>query len=522
MSIAIPPIEKETAAKKKSEKEDSEKIKEDKEKVDPSEIPLPDLSGKKDDERTEGKLLKLKEKKRRTDVGETVAKLVESLPADIPLPFSEGVTKTVSSDSLPSGPPCEAPKETDTGFIGPKMPGPPPPPPHMAQRFPPNHGPPGPPRPGGYMHGQWDHWDAPGPWDNPPGPWDGGPGPGPRPPFRGMRPPYDPRMYGPYDPRRRGPPQHYMNRPRGPHPYMGPRYPGPHGPHPDYGYEHAEYEYAEDDKPKNISPPPLPKDPPKQSSPRPPLPKKKDKDHAEPEQNPDIVIPPEQAEQYKHLQKQAAKHARRQLKKQANKELGEPYEDSTSSESEPEEQPEEVEEVALMEEALTPQLVAVPQMVLQPQPAGSPSGAYIIVSGGQQYIVQPKPQFVQTGMPIQAGQPVMAVSQGAIMATAAAAAAGAHPAHIMQQVPLGGAHMLAAPGLGAGMPITMASAASIQHLQQVQQVQHLQQLQQLQQMQQAQAIQAHNQALAAAAVQQGPIVVGNRILVPTLGVRPAM
>lgn len=460
----------------------------------------------------------MKEKKRRTDVGETVAKLVESLPADIPLPFSEGASRTVSSDSLPSGPPTEAPKETDSGFIGPKMPGPPPPPPHMGRGFPPNHGPPGPPRPG-YMHGQWDHWDAPGPWDGP-GHWDG-----PRPPFRGMRPPYDPRMYGPYDPRRRGPPSHYMNRPRGPHPYMGPRYPGPPGPHPEYGYEYGEYDYAEDDASKSSSPPPLPKDPPKESSPKPPLPKKKGKDQTEPEQNPDIVIPPEQAEQYKHLQKQAAKHARRQLRRQAKKELGEPDEDSTSSESEPEEQPEEVVEEAVVDDTQA-QLVAVPQQViLQPQPAGSPSGAYIIVSGGQQYIVQ-KPHIVQAGMPIQAGQPVM-VSQGAIMATAAAAAHGAHPAHVVQQVPVGH-QILAAPthqlsaGLSAGVPVHMASAASIQHLQQMQQLQQLHQIQQIQQIQQAQAIQAHNQAVAAAAVQQGPIVVGNRILVPTLGVRPGI
>ncbi|XP_053408197.1 serine/arginine repetitive matrix protein 2-like [Mercenaria mercenaria] len=513
-SLSVPPAEKDIVTKKKTEKEDKEKVKEVKEKVDPSEIPLPDLSGKKDDERTEEKLQKLKEKKRRTDVGETVAKLVESLPADIPLPFSEGASKTVSSDSLPSGPPTEAPKETDSGFIGPKMPGPPPPPPNMGQRFPPNHGPPGPPRPG-YMHGQWDHWDAPGPWDSP-GPWDGH-----RPPFRGMRPPYDPRMYGPYDPRRRGPPPHYMNRPRGPPPYMGPRYPGPPGHHPDYGYDYGEYDYTEDDTPKSSSPPPLPKDPPKESSPKPPLPKKKGKDQTEPEQNPDIVIPPEQAEQYKHLQKQAAKHARRQLRRQAKKELGEPDEDSTSSESEPEEQPEEVVEEAVVDET-QPQLVAVPQqVVLQPQPAGSPSGAYILVSGGQQYIVQ-KPQFVQAGVPIQAGQPVVAASQGAIMATAAAAAAGAHPAHIVQQVPVG-PQLLAAPAqLSAGVPVHMASAASIQHFQQVQQLQQLQQIQQIQQIQQAQAIQAHNQAMAAAAVQQGPIVFGNRILVPTLGVRPGI
>lgn len=515
-SLSAPPVEKEITTKKKSDKD--EKVKEVKEKVDPSEIPLPDLSGKKDDERTEEKLQKLKEKKRRTDVGETVAKLVESLPADIPLPFSEGASRTVSSDSLPSGPPTEAPKETDSGFIGPKMPGPPPPPPHMGRGFPPNHGPPGPPRPG-YMHGQWDHWDAPGPWDGP-GHWDG-----PRPPFRGMRPPYDPRMYGPYDPRRRGPPSHYMNRPRGPHPYMGPRYPGPPGPHPEYGYEYGEYDYAEDDASKSSSPPPLPKDPPKESSPKPPLPKKKGKDQTEPEQNPDIVIPPEQAEQYKHLQKQAAKHARRQLRRQAKKELGEPDEDSTSSESEPEEQPEEVVEEAVVDDTQA-QLVAVPQQViLQPQPAGSPSGAYIIVSGGQQYIVQ-KPHIVQAGMPIQAGQPVM-VSQGAIMATAAAAAHGAHPAHVVQQVPVGH-QILAAPthqlsaGLSAGVPVHMASAASIQHLQQMQQLQQLHQIQQIQQIQQAQAIQAHNQAVAAAAVQQGPIVVGNRILVPTLGVRPGI
>ncbi|KAL4228832.1 hypothetical protein ACF0H5_011873 [Mactra antiquata] len=527
-----------SVSKKKEEKEEKEKVKEDKNKVDPSDIPLPDLSGKKDDERSEEKLKKLKEKTRRGDVGEKVAKLVESLPADIPLPFSEGVTKTVSSDSLPSGPPGEALKENDSGFIGPKMPAPPPPPP-MGRGFPPNHGPPGPPRPGWGGQG-WDHWDAPGPWDSM-GPWDG---PGPRPHYRGMRPPFDHRMYGPYDPRRRGPPP-FMNRPRGPHPYMGPRYPGPggpHGPHPDYtdyGYDYnAEYEHpnpnTEEEPTQNTSstPPPLPKEPPKESSPKPPLPKKKVKEQ-EPEQNPDIVIPPEQAEQYIHLQKQARKHARRQQRRQAKKDLGEPDEDSTSSESEVEEPPaqEVAEEVAVVEEAQTPQLVVPQQVVLQPQPTGSPSGAYIIVSGGQQFLVQ-KPQIVQAATHLQAGQPVV-VSQSAILATAHAAASGAQPAHIVQQVPaaLSGHPMIAAAPThitASGVPVAMASAASIQHLQQVQQLQQMQQIQQIQQIQQAQAIQAHNiqahnQAVAAAAAaQHGSIVLGGRILVPTIGVRPAI
>jgi hypothetical protein len=286
-------------------------------------------------------------------------------------------------------------------------------------------------------------------------------------------------------------------------------------------YDYAN-DYAKDEPPKSNTPPPLPKDPPKESEPNPPLPKKKGKDQQEPEQNPDIVIPPEQAEQYKHLQKQAQKHARRQLRRQAKKELGEPDEDSTSSESEPEEQPVEeiTEELAVLDETQVPQLGAIPQQVLlQPQPAGSPSGAYIIVSGGQQYLVQ-KPQFVQAGIPIQAGQPmVAAVSQGAIMASAAAAAAGAHPAHLLHQVPYSGHHVIATPAhLGGGMVMT---SASLQQLQQIQQIQQLQQLQQIQQIQQAQAIQAHNQAVAAAA-SHGPIVVGNRILVPTLGVRPAI
>ena len=530
-SLSVSSLDK--AATKKTKVASVEKAKDpaEKEKVvtGPLDIPLPDLSGKKDDERTEEKLAKLKDKKPRTDVGETVAKLVESLPADIPLPFSEGDKKTVSSDSLPHGSPKEALRESDTGFIGPKMPGAPPPPPGMGmggQRFPPNHGPPGPPRPN-YGPGQWDHWDPHG-WDMP-GPWDG-PGPGPR-PYRGMRP-YDPRMYGPYDPRRRGPPPHFMNRPRGPPPYgMGPRYPGPRGPHPDYPHDYdydgqAEYkklEYQEEELKQNKSPPPLPKEPPKEESPKPPLPKKVKK---ELEQNPDIVIPPEQVEQYKVLQKQAAKHARRQLRRQAKKELGEP-DDSTSSESEPEEQPipdEQIpteEEIAMMEEAAQPQLVALPQQVViaQPQPTASPSGAYVIVSGGQQFIVQQRPTMVQSGIPMQAGQPV--VAQGAsVMATAAAAAAGAHPAHLVQQVPMQG-HIMSA----GGVPLALASQAHLQQIQQahqLQQIQQIQQMQQLQQLQQIQQIQAHNQAVAMAHAQsQGPILVGNQILVPRI-VRPAI
>lgn len=487
MSVAT--ISKVIVTKLTPEKEKEVVVKEEKEKVNPAEIPLPDLSDKKEDETSEAKLQKLKEKKRRTDVGETVAKLVESLP-DIPLPFSEGDSKTISSDSLPTGSPKEAPKETDSGFIGPKMPAPPPPPPHMG--FGPNHGPPGPPRQ--YGPGQWDDWGYPNHWDY----WEG---PGPRPPYRMRHPgPYDPRMFGP----RMRPP--FMNRPRGPPPYgMGHRYPGPHG-HYDYDGAYEEEEHVSESK----SPPPLPKDPPKSSSPKPPLPKKK----KEPEQNPDIVIPPEQAEMYRHLQKQAAKHARRQLRKQARKEAGEPEEDSSSSESEPEEQP--AQEV-LVEEGLldeTQGQVLMPQMVLaQPQPTGSPSAAYIVVSGGQQYIVH-RP-MAAVSLPMQAGQPMIATSQGAIMATAQAAASGALPAHVVHHMPSAGMGGMMAMH-GGGMVLT--SAGQLQHLQQL----HLQQqIQQAQQIQQIQQIQAHNQAVAMAAAQQ-PILFGNQILVPRIGVRPAI
>ncbi|KAH3703216.1 hypothetical protein DPMN_078247 [Dreissena polymorpha] len=511
-SLSVSPVENIVAKKVKELEQPKEKDT----KVDPADIPLPDLSGKKEDETSEAKLLKLKEKKRRTDVGETVAKLVENLPENIPLPFSEGDVKTVSSDSLPHGSPKEAPKETDSGFIGPKMPAPPPPPP-MGRGFGPNHGPPGPIRP--YGPGQWDEWGYHG-WDGPPGPWDG-PGPGPR-PYRGMRPPFgDPRMYGP----RRGP-HPFMNRPRGPPPPygMGPRYPGPHVPYPeymdyDYDPQYAQEKAHEEAKEESKTPPPLPKEPPKSSTPKPPLPKKKEK--KEPEQNPDIVIPPEQAEQYKYLQKQAQKHARRQQRRQAKRDLGEPDDDSTSSESEPEEQ--QVVAVEALEEANLDELQAqmvIPQMVLaQPQPASSPSGAYILVSGGQQYLVHNRP-MMQAAMPIQAGQPVIAAAQGGMMATAHAAALGAQPAHLLQGLP---AHMFATPAhLGGGAQMMMTSA-SLQQLQQMQQFHQLQQIHQAQQVQaQAQAIHAHNQAVAMAAAQQGPIIVGNQILVPRLSVRPAI
>lgn len=499
-----------------------------KEKVDPSDIPLPDLSGKKEDEMSSEKLAKLREKKPRTDVGEQIAEKVKSLPENIPLPSSENVTKTVSSDALPTGPPTEPSKESDSTFIGPRLPNmapPPPPPPggnmgHM--RFP--HGPRGPPHPGYWD--QWDpYWDRPGPWD--------GPGPGPR-PYRGMRPPFDPRMRGPYDPRLRGPPP-FMNRPRGPHPYgMGPRYgPGMHGPPPgDYG-EYEDHGYNEEGSAngpvpaseppkKDASPPPLP--PPKAPSPKPPPPKKKE--IKEPEQNPAIAYPPEQIEKYKHLQEKAAKHARKQQRREQKKALGEPDEDSSSSEEEQEEQlmqqlQEESAEAALMEEMATPQLVAVPgqQVIIgPPQPASSPRYS-VMVSGSQQFLI-PNQSLVSlhSGMPLQAGAPVLAVSQNSILANHMAAASNAQPAHLF---PVQSGHH--------GIMVAQPAASIMQHqLQQAAQIQHLQQLQQIhhaQQMQQAQAIQAHNLAVAQAqarAAAHGPIIVGNQVLVPTLGMRPAI
>ncbi|KAL3837231.1 hypothetical protein ACJMK2_022600 [Sinanodonta woodiana] len=554
-----PKAEKENLSKNTTEDSKSES--------DPLNIPLPDIKDD-DDARTEQRLKNLKGKKPKVDVGKTVT---NSKPADIPLPFGDSSGKGSENvvATLPSIPPPPPPPESagtgliggqqSGGFIGPLMPNmpPPPPPPHgqVEDTRPPPQGF-QPPRPGqrGYPHPQ------------------------------GMRPP-------PFDPRMRGPPPQYMqNRPPGrfpPNRFNGPP-PGPGGPNhgppgPPYqrmpfGYnehplndEHRQQELQQqlqkqqqqqkpqlpfkEEPQREQTPPPLP--PPKSPSPRPPPPPKKKKE--EPEQNPGIVIPPEQVEQYKKLQEQAQKHARKQIRKQQKKERGEPESDSSSSEEEPEpllEDPQQITEEQLMEE-IQPTLIAMPIshgqqtiMIAQPQPSASPVGFHqhiVTAPGGQQFLIPQTVSFLShTGMPVQAGAPVFAFAGNPGMMTTTMAAAGAQPAHLPVQqfhiqshpggfVNIGGGHAIyshpSAHQVLAGQQFIPSSAVAQFHAAQLQQVQlqHAAQLQQAQiqqvQLQQAQIQQAQIQQVqlqqALSGQQPGPIIVGNQLFVPRF-IRPAI
>lgn len=401
---------------------------------------------------------------------------------DIPLPAAE-TTKTSTAQSNP-----------------------PPPPPSQQQEI----GPYGMPVPQYGMHY--------GPHDRMSGPM-----------HPGMRypPPHDmryghPRMgpMGPYGPRR--PPHHDMR--YGP-PRMGPMHDGYHGPR----YPHMR-------PPPGYGHPPLP--PPKSSTPPPPEPpKEEEKPVEEIAPNPSIVIPPEQAEQYKRLQEQAQKHANKQMRRQKKLEAGEPF--SESSESEEEEPKKEEEEIENVEDALSDDLqqsmVAIPSpslsiaqptiLIAQPQMAGVGGLSFspqLIQAGQPQQFLLPQGvtlgqnafgqtiaisqasglSLSQAGHPLFSGAPVFAHPSPttSISALAAAAAAGAQPAHL----PTGLSHQMSL-GVGGGLPLGLGQPTLIQHPLFAQQ-------------QLAAQLQAATPQFYSGGLQHtgGPVIVGNRLLLPSI------
>lgn len=345
---------------------------------------------------------------------------------------------------------------------------PPPPPPPGHGNIPPHH--------------RMPHMGGPRPYMGPPGPC-----PGPRffpLPHHRMRPP---NHMGP-------PPMHNApGRPpfaRNPYPMRPPmRHPPPHmncGPLID------QQDYQMRPNPSqdiDEGPPPLP--PPKSPSPQPPpLPKEEEKKTEEPTQNPSIIIPPEQEEQYRRLQEQAQKHAKRQLRKQ-RQEKGEVISDSSSEDDDDIDELSNptAEEEAILEQ-LTPTFVPVPAshalalqqptiVLAQPQPSASPLGGLTM----SPHLVQatPQPQILipssaahltlphshglalphghlgvslPQGVPLQTGQPIIAVPSGTALA-----AAGAQPAHLgalPTQIHLPGMHP-------AGFPISTGSHPLLAH-----------------------------------------------------------
>lgn len=337
---------------------------------------------------------------------------------DIPLPAAETTKTSTASSNAPPPPPSQQQQQQQQEI-----------------------GPYGMPIPQYGMH------YGPGPHDRMPGPM-----------HHNMRypPPHDmryghPRMghMGPFGPRR--PPHHDMR-------YGPPRMP----PHMHDGYHGHRYPPMR--PPPGYGHPPLP--PPKSSTPPPPEPpKEEEKPVEEIAPNPSIVIPPEQAEQYKRLQEQAQKHANKQMRRQKKIEAGEPI--SESSESEEEEPPKEEEELDNAEDTLSedlaqslvaipspslsipqptiliaqPQMAGVgglslaPQLIQQPQHVLLPQGVTLGQNAYGQTIAISQASGLslsQAGHPLFSGAPMFAHPSGttSITALAAAAAAGAQPAHL--------------------------------------------------------------------------------------------
>ncbi|ESO85440.1 hypothetical protein LOTGIDRAFT_229443 [Lottia gigantea] len=386
--------------------------------------------------RSTEKLKKLAEKSttKETDVNEGEEKDEGVDPGEIPLPI--GVSENGESkdddkemDDIPLPPTAEEKSSEEpqipnvTGSLKAVFaPPPPPPPPKIATETSPTTSEPPP-----------SQYEQKYPDQSPRGP-------------RGMmRPPRGPMPYN-----RMMPPPH-MNGPpppfhggRMPPPFIGPRMPD-----------------------QSKSPPPLP--PPRSPSPQPPPPPKKPE--VEPMQP--IFIPPEQAEQYKKLQKQAQKHAKK-LRRQEQQERGE--EVSEEEEEEEEEDKMETDEnqieaelISQIDEESASSLLALPtaqspmlqqQTILLPQqlpgqlsfsPSGqlslAPTGQLSITPSGQLIAAQPQillPNSLGGGLPVQAGAPVYALPQTTL---------GSHA--------LTSPVSLSSPALGGHLPILSPSLQNI-------------------------------------------------------------
>lgn len=275
-------------------------------------------------------------------------------------------------------------------------------------------------------------------------------------PPRGMRmrmPPPGSRMYHPRGhPGMRMPPPYMRGPPRGPYPGPGPYDMDPYGHGPYLSMYPGEIEEEEDEEEDNEegkkTPPPLPPD--RSPSPQPPPPKKDEEKKTDEAFNTSIVIPPEQAEQYKRLQQQAQKHAVKQLKRQMKEEKGEEFSESSEEEEieelVPEEQieltEEEVASIASGEVLLTdveqaqPTLIAIPspaaqqQTIFLQQPSmgamglGGIGGPQIITTPSGQQFIMPQSSSLASGMPLQAGAPMMAIGHPGLHGI------GAQPAHL--------------------------------------------------------------------------------------------
>lgn len=315
-----------------------------------------------------------------------------------------------------------------------------------------------------------------------------------------MPPPPPPGMMGPghgmypgmpFDPRMRMPPPNYPNMPP-------PHYNGPNN------YCHPPYSQ---DLTKSRSPPPLP--PPRSPSPQPPPPPKKEEEKKEVEAM-SMDIPPDQAEKFQKLKKQAQKHAMKQLKRQMRQLKGENPSDESSSEEEEEEQAvsqqgEEMEEEIQLLPIMSPSLsMGQPTYIItQPQQASSPLTHQIVVgSDGRQFIIPAAgvSQASLAGMPIQAGAPVFAMpGAGQPTLVALAPGAGATPAHLGLQSPFltGGIPFGASAMLQGHHPfLAQSQLSALQHLH-------------------------HQPQFIQSSLGHGPIVIGNQILIPRI-VRPAL
>lgn len=296
--------------------------------------------------------------------------------------------------------------------------------------------------------------------------------PGGRPPFPGDRQPFPGRFppRGDFRPDMcRMPPPGFNQ--RGPPPRMPPPGFGQHGPGmmsndpraPRPWFNHHPEISADDENSNKDAPPPLP--PPKSPSPQPPPPPKKEEVKPEPTpMPPPIIIPPEQEEQYRQLQAQAQKHAKKQQRKQMQEMSGQPIDSSDSDDSEA--QTMEMEEAAEIDQEadaqsqavslLQPTLIAIPSSqnpALQPHPAllmsqGQTAASPIvpqILTSQPQILIPASSLYSQSGVPLQAGAPVMALPGHA----------GGHLVHVAGHMPT----RIAIPG---GLSASAAAAAGLQ------------------------------------------------------------
>lgn len=212
---------------------------------------------------------------------------------------------------------------------------------------------------------------------------------------------------------------------------------------------------------KEMTPPlPPPKSPPPQP---PPPPKKEDEKKSCEEISPmQPIIPPEQVEQYKHLQEMAQKHAMKQQRRQRLKDTGQPEESDDDESMEMEGQ---VSALVSDEECdEQPGILALPdpepqhlqQQILLPhaQHAGSPVFTQHMVPFSQQQLIIPPTSLLQSqgAFPIQASGPMIAIPHSA--------AAHHHRHH--HHHPLAGHHALHHafhPAAAAGVPLAAAAAS---------------------------------------------------------------